>query len=458
MKRLPLLLVFLVGGIPCGAADAAVTTSAAKPNILFIISDDQRGDCVGALGHPDLKTPALDTLVARGHVFHNAYCMGSMVGAVCQPSRTMLMTGRSLWHIPGRTESETPTIGSVFRKAGFDTLFIGKQGNTYRPGNEAFETFVYNGEKNHIEAPIYMADKTIEWLRENPGSAGKPFCIYLGPPVPHDPRVAPPKYLEMYDPAKLTLPKSFMPQHPFDNGELRIRDEMLASFPRTEANMRRQLADYYAITSHLDFHVGRILDELKAQGRLEETLIVYTSDHGLAVGGMHGLMGKQNLYEHNKPPLIIAGPGIAPGKSDALVYLYDLFPTLCDYAGLAVPERVDGLSLLPVIQGEKKGVRDRLLGGYRDCQRMIRDARWKLIEYRAADGRHTQLFDLENDPDELSNLADETAHAETLAKLRQELAAARAAYGDPTDFEAPFTRTDEAKGASTKKKKAKASP
>ena len=89
---------------------------------------------------------------------------------------------------------------------------------------------------------------------------------------------------------------------------------------------------------------------------------------------------------------------------------------------------------------------------------MIRDARWKLIEYRAADGRHTQLFDLENDPDELSNLADETAHAETLAKLRQELAAARAAYGDPTDFEAPFTRTDEAKGASTKKKKAKASP
>jgi arylsulfatase A-like enzyme len=458
MKRSILSLILLGVGMLGGITNAAETPTSARPNILFIVSDDQRSDCVGALGHPDLKTPALDTLVARGHVFHNAYCMGSMVGAVCQPSRTMLMTGRSLWHISGRTDSETPTIGSVFRKAGYDTLFVGKQGNTYRPGNEAFETFVYNGEKNHIEAPIYMADKTIEWLHEHPGSAGKPFFIYLGPPVPHDPRVAPPKYLEMYDPAKLTLPKSFMPQHPFDNGELRIRDEMLAPFPRTEANMRRQLADYYAITSHLDFHVGRVLDELKAQGRLENTLVVYTSDHGLAVGGMHGLMGKQNLYEHNKPPLIIAGPGIAPGRSDALVYLYDLFPTLCDYAGLAVPERVDGLSLLPVIQGEKKGVRDRLLGGYRDCQRMIRDARWKLIEYQAADGRHTQLFDLENDPEELRNLAAETTHSVTLAKLRQELAAARATAGDPTDFDAPFTRIGEPKGASAKKKKAKVSP
>lgn len=458
MKRLLLLLVLFVRGISWDTADAAETPSSAKPDVLFIISDDQRGDCVGALGHPDLKTPALDTLVARGHVFNNAYCMGSMVGAVCLPSRTMLMTGRSLWHIPGRSESETPTIGSVFRKAGYDTLFIGKQGNTYRPGNEAFETFVYHGEKNHIEAPIYMADKTIEWLREHPSDEGKPFFIYLGPPVPHDPRVAPPKFLEMYDPAKLALPKSFMPQHPFDNGELRIRDEMLASFPRTDADMRRQLADYYAITSHLDFHVGRVLDELKAQGRLENTLVVYTSDHGLAVGGMHGLTGKQNLYEHNKPPLIIAGPGIAPGKSDALVYLYDLFPTLCDYAGLAVPERVDGLSLLPVIKGEKKGVRDRLLGGYRDCQRMIRDARWKLIEYRAANGRHTQLFDLANDPEELNNLAAETAHSETLTKLRQDLAAARAAFDDPTDFDAPFIRAGEPKKALAKIKKSKVSP
>lgn len=454
------ILPFIVLGIGMlgGITGAAETPASARPNILFIISDDQRGDCVGALGHPDLKTPALDTLVARGHVFRNAYCMGSMVGAVCQPSRTMLMTGRSLWHIPGRTDGETPTIGSVFRQAGYNTLFIGKQGNTYRPGNEAFETFIYNGEKNHIEAPIYMADKTIEWLREHPGDQDKPLCIYLGPPVPHDPRVAPQKYLDMYDPAKLTLPKSFMPQHPFDNGELRIRDEMLAPFPRTEADMRRHLADYYAITSHLDFHVGRVLDELKAQGRLENTLVVYTSDHGLAVGGMHGLMGKQNLYEHNKPPLILAGPGITPGRSDALVYLYDLFPTLCDYAGLAVPEKVDGLSLLPVIRGEKQGVRDRLLGGYRGCQRMIRDARWKLIEYRAADGGHTQLFDLEADPDELHNLAAETMHAEILKKLRAELAAARTANGDPTDFEAPFTLNSDGRGKSAKKKKTQASP
>ncbi|HYR57258.1 MAG TPA: sulfatase-like hydrolase/transferase, partial [Chthoniobacteraceae bacterium] len=284
--------------------------------------------------------------------------------------------------------------------------------------------------------PQFYAGKTIEWLRARKDDP-RPFCTYLGPPVPHDPRVAPPPFMEMYDPAKLTLPKNFMPQHPFDNGELRVRDELLAPFPRTEAEMRRHLADYYACITNLDHHVGRIVEELKTSGQLERTLIVYTSDHGLAVGGMHGLMGKQNLYEHNKPPLVIAGPGIAPGKSDALVYLYDLYPTLCEFAGLPIPEKVEGRSLLPVIRGEKPTVRDTLFCAYRDCQRMIRDARWKLIEYRAGGERNTQLFDLASDPDELKNLAKDEAHASELNRLRAQLTEARKQFGDPVDWDAP---------------------
>ena len=137
--------------------------------------------------------------------------------------------------------------------------------------------------------------------------------------------------------ARLALPKSYMPQHPFDNGELRVRDELLAPFPRTEQEMRKHLADYYAITTHLDFHLGRILDELKQQGLLDKTLIVYTSDHGLAVGGMHGLMGKQTLYEHSaRVPCVVRAPGIRPGRRDALTYTPDLHPTLCELAGVPV--------------------------------------------------------------------------------------------------------------------------
>ena len=148
-------------------------------------------------------------------------------------------------------------------------------------------------------------------------------------------------------------------------------------------------------------------------------MIIYSSDQGLAVGGRHGLMGKQNLYEHVKPPLIFAGPGIPHGESDALVYLFDLFPTICDLAGVATPEVVEGRSLLPIIQGRQAKVRDWLLAAYRDCQRMIRDDRWKLIEYNAGGVQHTQLFDLANDPDEIDNLADDPKFAAERARLEK---------------------------------------
>ena len=137
-----------------------------------------------------------------------------------------------------------------------------------------------------------------------------------------------------------------------------------------------------------------MLQALSERGLEQNTIVIYSSDQGLAVGGRHGLMGKQNLYEHIKPPLIVAGPGIRHGRSDALVYLFDLFPTICDFAGVPTPQEVEGKSLLPVIRGETPRVRDRLFGAYRDCQRMIRDERWKLIKYNAAGEKHTQLFDL----------------------------------------------------------------
>jgi arylsulfatase A-like enzyme len=415
------------------ASTLSAGTEKNKPNILFFFTDDQRWDTIGALGNPEIHTPNLDRLVAEGFRFNNAYCMGAMVGAVCLPSRTMLATGRSLWRIPENPRAKTPPPGVpllpvLLNEAGYVTFRSGKAGNACTFSNASFGTNIETRNRNANSATEH-ADNAIKFLQTHDGH--KPFFIYLAPPVPHDPRLAPPEFVKLYDPARITLSKNFMPEHPFDNGELMIRDEKLAPHPRTAEEMRRHLADYYATISHMDHEVGRILDTVKQGGWADNTIVIYSSDQGLAVGGRHGLMGKQNLYEHVKPPLIFAGPGIPHGQSDALVYLYDLFPTICDLAGTKTPFVVEGKSLLPVVMGKQTGVRDWLFGAYKNCQRMVRDERWKLIEYNAGGARSTQLFDLQNDPDEVHNLAADANYAEQLARLRSLLVKAQSEFGDP---------------------------
>jgi len=426
-----------------------------RPNILFILTDDQRWDTIHALGNPEIKTPNLDRLVERGFVFRNPYCMGSTVGAVCLPSRTMLITGLSLWRIPNGRAKEappsTPLLPRLFNDAGYVTFHSGKAGNACTFGNAAFNTNIES--KKHTDALDMKThtDNVIAFLQKH--DAKRPFFVYLAPPVPHDPRVAPPEFMEMYDPAKLTLSKNFMAQHPFDNGELHIRDEQLAPFPRTPEVMRRHLADYYACVTCLDAQVGRALDILKERGLANDTIVVFSSDQGLAVGGRHGLMGKQNLYEHVKPPLIFAGPGIPHGQSDALVYLFDLFPTFCDLAGISTPTTVEGKSLLPVIKRDQPRVRETLFCAYKACQRMVRDERWKLIKYNANGVKNAQLFDLGADPDEVDNLAADPKCAEQLARMGKRLAEARKQFGDPFDFDSAGLMPNETKADSKPSKK-----
>ncbi len=433
--RVAVSWLVLLGGAKAHAQTARGQEAVARrPNFLFVVTDDQRFDTIRALGNKDIHTPTLDRLAARGFVFHNAYCQGSMIGAVCTPSRTMLMTGKSLFRIPQGTANtkkqpaDMNSLGGLFGGAGFATLFIGKPGNTYQPGNKAFATVIYHDSERggHAFDSETMADRTLAWLKER--KKDQPFFIYLGPPVPHDPRVAPAKFMQMYDPAKIPLPVSFMPEHPFDNGDLKIRDEVLAPFPRTPDVMKRHLADYYACITCFDYHLGRILEALEQGGELENTVIVFTSDHGLAVGGMHGLMGKQNLYEHNKPPLIFAGPGIPKGSSKALVYLFDLLPTVCARAGIDNPGGCEGKNLMPVMRREMTGVRDVIFGAYKDCQRMVRAERWKLIWYPRIN--RFQLFDLQQDPNELHELQNGREYASRLTQMKRLLASQQETFGD----------------------------
>jgi arylsulfatase A-like enzyme len=325
-----------------------------------------------------------------------------------------------------------PLLPTLLRDAGYATFHCGKAGNTCTFGLNAFETNVAL-EGRTPESATDHADHVLKFLKQHDGQ--RPFFVYLAPPVPHDPRTAPARFADTYDPAKLSLSKNFMPKHPFDNGELGIRDELLASIPRNEADMRRHLADYYATISHLDYEVGRILAALDEPQWTDNTIVIFTSDQGLAVGGRHGMMGKQNLYEHVKPPLVIAGPGIPRGQSDALVYLFDLFPTICDLAGVAVPPVVEGKNLLGIVDGREAKVRDYLFGAYKDCQRMVRDEQWKLLQYNAGGVRNTQLFDLQSDPDEIVNLADDPTHAPGRLRLEALMLQARREFADPIDFD-----------------------
>jgi len=439
MNRFSILLVFVAAA---GAAARAAETS--KPNILHIHTDDHRADGLGALGTPWLQTPRLDELVRRGMVFTHCYTQGSMIGAVCLPSRTMLLTGRSLFRIPGgggRAAAERPgdpatALPRVLSAAGYETFHAGKGGNEYKVGIEAFDHNLVMDDRGDARANSSQrhADAAIEFLAKR--DRQRPFYMYVAPPVPHDPRIAPPQFMTMYDPAKIPLPAAFLPVHPWDNGDMTVRDEKLAPWPRTPEDTKRQLADYYACITCLDHHVGRILDALKKRGRLDNTIIVFTGDNGLSLGE-HGLFGKQNLYEFGgmHVPLVMAGPRIPQGKSEALVYLMDLFPTFCDFAGAAVPAGVEGRSLKPIVEGRQDQVRDVLYTAYQNCQRAIRDGRWKLIRYPLVD--KTQLFDLQSDPHELHNLADKPEQAGKIAELTALLEREQQRYGDAAPLRVP---------------------
>jgi arylsulfatase A-like enzyme len=437
------------------------------PNILFFFTDDQRHDTIRALGNEQISTPHMDQLVERGTTFTNAYIMGGSCGAVCMPSRAMLMTGRTLFQIEGEGQtipSRHLMLGELLQSLGYGTFGTGKWHNgseTYARSFSAGAEIFFGGMEDHWNVPaccfdpsghydfqrpavrdpyrsndvVYrqcdhitpgkhsselFCEATIDFLRGYDSDA--PFLAYVSFMAPHDPRTMPREFLELYDPAEIRLPENFLPEHPFDNGDMRTRDEKLAPWPRTPDEIRRHIAEYYAMITHLDAQIGRVLETLHETGLAESTLIVFAGDNGLALG-QHGLMGKQNLYEHSlHVPLIMAGPGVPQGeRRDVFCYLLDIYPTLCDLIGVPIPATVKGKSLVPAMRDPQDRVRDNLLFAYKDVQRGVRDEQYKLIEYVVGEERHTQLFDLRADPWETRNLVEDERLAPHLQRLREEL-------------------------------------
>jgi arylsulfatase A-like enzyme len=433
--RANVILMSVVAALLFGEVRAADPPK--KPNVLFLFSDDQRADTIAALGNEHIRTPNLDRLVQRGTVCTSAYCMGAQQGAVCVPSRAMLMTGRTLFRVAADLKDQT-TWPEMFAKAGYTTFLTGKWHNGTESARRTFEegrAVFFGGMGDPYKLPVQdfitggalteprdsgkhsvelFADGAVAFLKHQKGE--RPFLCYVAFNAPHDPRLAPREYHDSYNAAQPPLPPNYLPQHPFNNGDLTGRDERLAPWPRTPEVVRQHLADYYASITFLDAQVGRILDALQASGQADNTLIVFSSDHGLAIGS-HGLFGKQNLYDHSMhAPLIFAGPGVPKGKrTDALCYLLDIFPTLGDLAGVQGPQGSEGKSLMPVLSGKQPRVRDSLFTAYTKVQRAVRDDRWKLLVYPQVN--KVQLFDLRDDPAEMKDLSNDKTHAADVERL-----------------------------------------
>ena len=422
-----------------GLAARAWPVSTAKPNLLFIFTDDQRFDTIGALGNPHIKTPNLDRLAKRSFVFRNAYNFGGNSGAVCIPARNMAMTGKVFFHFDAgmRDKGLGPTFPKSMHAAGYETFYREKSGSANLPHIQ--KQFDHRKDVHMVNAlrtgraAKGIVDDAIGFVTKDRDKS-KPFFMYLGFPCPHDPRWAGRRFRALYDPATLPVPPNYKAVHPWNIGDMTVRDECLEKWPRTEDAIRRHLHDYYALISSMDYDIGRLLDSLDELSLTENTLVVFSADQGLALGS-HGLMGKQSVYEDvQKVPLLVSGPGIPKGESAAFAYVHDIYPTACEWVGAAMPKGIDGKSLAPVIRGRREKVRDRVMLAYKGSQRSIRDARWKLIRFPKIN--RTQLFDLQADPRETRDLAGEPANASVVKRLMADLKTEQERYGDNTPLTA----------------------
>ncbi len=470
----------------------ATILSAQRPNVVVIYTDDHRYTGVHALGGGEVQTPNMDALANDGVTFDRAYLMGSFSGATCIPSRAMLLTGRNLFELQGQGHGipqEHQTMGETFRKTGYHPHIVGK----WHQDNASLARSFDSGDRimgrsaylvDHFRMPLWDWDPAGKYTRDvayllqydesgatirrplvatdKKGPTGtesdgphtselfaesavefikgydqeKPYFMYLAFHAPHDPRQAPQEYRDLYPPEDITLPPSYLPQHPFDNGHMFLRDEELAPWPRTPEIARQELSDYYAIITHLDAQIGKVVTALKASGDYDNTIIVLAGDSGLAVG-CHGLLGKQNIYDEDgiHIPLIFAGKSLGKkgSRREALAYNFDIFPTLCEAVGIKQPASVTGKSLLSVLKEQQDSVRGYTYHAYRQFQRAYRKGDYKLIEYvRSPDAKRdgiefvagsrvTQLFNVKDDPWEVYDLSFFPKYKVLLTEMRRQM-------------------------------------
>ena len=425
-------------------------------NVLFLISDDLKASTLGCYGDRLVQTPNIDRLAKEGVVFDRAYCQGTS----CAPSRQSFMFSRykgagqvnmgqhfrenglysarvgKIYHmrVPGDIiagtdgsdvlsswterfnssglEAHTPGDYACLNLDVFSSKLEGRESTKMQ--NRMFVTVQYEGDGS--DQPDWKtATKTIELLRQH---KDKPFFLAAGFVRPHYPMVAPNQYFAPYRWQSIGLPE--VPANDLDDipsaglAKTRNAKNPIGQYPD---NQKRMWVGYYAAISFMDEQVGRVIAELEQLGLRDSTAIVFTSDHGYHLGE-HTFWQKSNLHEEVlRVPLIISVPGMKPGRTDSLVELVDLYPTLADVLGLAIPKEVQGESLVPVLNDHRAELRNAALtvgrSGY-----ALRSDRWAYARYHGGD---EHLYDMDADPKQFTNLARSSDHQEVIHDFRKQL-------------------------------------
>ncbi|EDM26172.1 choline sulfatase [Lentisphaera araneosa HTCC2155] len=431
-----------------------------KPNIVFIFADDMSIDATGLHGIYNCKTPNLDKLAKSGVSFTRAYNMGAWSGAVCAASRAMLNSGTFVNHAKVAIKKK-PHWSEYMKQAGYETYMTGKW---HVPGAPRFDVVKderggmpngsgYNRPKSlddykngwkpwdksrggFWEGGTHwsevVANNSIDFI-ERAKNVNKPFFMYIAFNATHDPRQAPKEFIDMYPLEDMDVPKNFLANYPYDTeigcDPKRLRDERLMPTPRTDFAVKVHRQEYFALATHMDQQIGRILKAIELSGKADNTYIIFTADHGLAVGN-HGLVGKQSMYEHSmRVPFFIAGPKMKKGSVfETPIYLQDIMPTTLELAGVEKPEYVDFKSLMGLIRGDRKTQYDLIYGKYIDFQRMVLDGDYKLIFYPKINVY--RLFNIKKDRLEMNDLIMNPEYKEKTKILKEKLEQLMQEMGD----------------------------
>ncbi len=473
MSRAFFLLLF--------ALCAPLSAPAAKPNLLFIISDDLTSTALGCYGNAVCKTPNIDRLAARGMRFTRAYCQGTY----CGPSRASFLsgyyphaTGVQGYISPREAIGDRATWPQHFKNAGYYAARVSKifhmgvpggieeggDGRDHDGGNGADDALSWT-ERFNSPGPEWKAPGAGETLEKNPDgskpvmggntfvivaaegdddahSDGKtaakaceliaqhqdqPFFLAVGFVRPHVPFVAPKKYFDLYPWEQMTLPEK-VPGDWDDIPKPGINYKTSVNMQMDEVRQKKALAGYYAAVTYMDAQVGRVLDALDASGQADNTLIIFTSDHGYHLGE-HDFWAKVSLHDESaRVPLIISVPGKKPGVSDSLVELLDLYPTTAKLCGLEVPARLQGKDISPILDDPQARLHDTVFSVANSSKGlMLRDERWVFIQYGEDAGRGIELYDMQTDPRQFTNLAQSLDHVSRVEEWKEKITAKLAA-------------------------------
>ncbi len=469
MSRLLIgLLLACLAVVKASAAEAGTTTSR-RPNLLFIITDDQRWDALGVVQReqgdkarwPWFKTPNLDRIATEGVRFRNAFAIHSL----CSPSRATFLSGQ-YGHRNGIVDNSTPfpsnAVNQVqfLRNSGYKTAYVGKFHMAFqqdRPGSEHIASYVSQG--NYIGGNFLVngvshkstnwvddvsTDYAVEFLRtQTKTNASQPWLMMLGFKTPHTPRIPPPRARQRFVGESVKPAINLDAKPAYGRGQRAYKGEDVGKPYETDTDEQGNdpyLLDYFRAISAIDDNVGRVLDELDKLKLTEDTVVVFTSDNGYYLGD-HGLGDKRSAYEESmRIPMLLRYPrlGLRGKVVDEMVLNLDLAPTFLNFAGVAIPKEMQGASWLPLLKGTATDWRQAFMFVYLHERNLpatpamvaVRTPTAKLISYPGHED-WTEMFDLTADPYELKNLARSPEHAAILKRLQAELVAQKEKFGDP---------------------------